>query len=248
MRPGGVAERLVQKVLERVGLTIYTARVSDCRPYLPGLALTLTKAELARARSYRLNRDREAFIVRRAIIRALLGRRLGIRASGVAFRCGWYGKPELALGASEAGISFNVSSCGEDAVFGLSEAGEIGVDIEYERSFSPLDDVAASVMDEVEFSEFAALPAHSGQTRFIRAWTVKEAYLKAIGVGLCVDPRLVGISLSGSVQVARVPAGLRPVLEDRVVSRRVARGWIAAVLLDRATVPPVPAVREEPIA
>lgn len=79
----------------------------------------------------------------------------------------------------------------------LSRPGRIGVDIEAIRSVSMslerrcLTAYEMAWLNEVE-------PGPTRDRRFFRVWTAKEAYLKALGVGLSVDPRDVTIDCYGA--------------------------------------------------
>lgn len=75
-------------------------------------------------------------------------------------------------------------------------SGRLGVDVETPRA------VSASLAQRcLAPAELAWLQQASGQarnTRFLRLWTAKEAYLKATGVGLARDPRDVIIDPTGT--------------------------------------------------
>ncbi len=78
----------------------------------------------------------------------------------------------------------------------LSRLGRIGIDIEAVRPVTTtlerrcLTEHELAWLDDIE-------PELERSHRFFRVWTAKEAYLKALGVGLSVDPREVTIDCSG---------------------------------------------------
>ena len=137
-----------------------------------------------RVRCEKIKRGREDFIAARGILRALLGRYLGVEGERLRFREeGRYGKPVLA-GEFEAALRFNVSHSGDVALYAVSGEREVGVDVERIRP-----DVEVERIAEQFFSggEIAALRALEGRDRlegFYRCWTRKEAYVKATGRGL----------------------------------------------------------------
>ena len=70
--------------------------------------------------------------------------------------------------------------------------GRIGVDVEAVRPVSPALARRCLSAGELSWLEDAA-DAAARERRFLRLWTAKEAYLKAIGTGLGTDPRTVTI-------------------------------------------------------
>lgn len=70
--------------------------------------------------------------------------------------------------------------------------GRVGVDVEAVRGVTPA--LARRCLSSAELTWLdRAADAQSREERFLRLWTAKEAYLKAIGTGLGVDPRMVSI-------------------------------------------------------
>jgi len=113
----------------------FRLRLADCDAWDAGVfAASLSAAERTRADRYRRTLDRDRFVVRRGLLRRLLGDLLGLPPAGVPLVAAAQGKPTLAGAA--ATVAFNLSHSGATALFGLAPAGEggiaasIGVDIE----------------------------------------------------------------------------------------------------------------------
>jgi 4'-phosphopantetheinyl transferase len=69
-----------------------------------------------------------------------------------------------------------------------SRCGRVGVDVEGSRAVSPA--LARRCLSTAELTWLGqARDAHGRRERFLRLWTAKEAYLKAVGTGLAADPR-----------------------------------------------------------
>ena len=110
------------------------------------------------------------------------------------------GRERLALAHDEAGApllrldggpsAWRVSSSSREniALFGLSRE-KIGVDVEVLVAMAP----AWNVLHESERAALAALPQERQGEAFLRLWTAKEAYLKALGVGLRREPSAICI-------------------------------------------------------
>jgi phosphopantetheinyl transferase len=125
--------------------------------------------------------------------RAVLASALGIEPGAVEIsrRCAHcddteHGKP-FVVGAPD--LSFSVSHSGAFALVALAESAVVGIDAETLRPRSQLDRLAARVLDTDTLAAWAKAPAAEQLTQFLRAWTAKEAYLKAVGLGIATNLR-----------------------------------------------------------
>jgi 4'-phosphopantetheinyl transferase len=154
-------------------------------------ASALDACERERAAAFVFERDRVAFVRRRAALRRILGAYLGVPAADVPIRAGDHGKPELGPPFDRAGLQFNVSNSGDLALCAVTLAGPVGIDVEQVRPMADLDGVAELVLSRNERAAFAKADEPDRLTLFHAAWTRKEAYLKARGEGLLRSPTLI---------------------------------------------------------
>ncbi len=91
---------------------------------------------------------------------------------------GQYGKPFL---PEHAEIHFNISHGDGIAACVVGER-ECGIDCERVRPYRP--NVVKRVFSEREQEFFGETPESQRNMLFFRLWTLKEAYIKAIGMGL----------------------------------------------------------------
>jgi 4'-phosphopantetheinyl transferase len=155
---------------------VYVARLDDAGPFLP----LLTDDERARAARFRLARIRDQFVAARGHLRALLGRYLGMEPRAVPVRYADGGKPHLPEGYP---LQFNLSHTDGLAVFAVGHA-RVGVDVERVRPIPDADGLVTRFFTRRECDQFQALPPAARPDAFLRAWTRKEAVLKAIGRGV----------------------------------------------------------------
>jgi 4'-phosphopantetheinyl transferase len=165
------------------------------------LALSLSQAERSRAARFRFDRERRRFIVARARLRELLAERLDVPPESIEFVYGREGKPALAERFACSGWRFNLSHCGELAVYAFSRAGEVGVDVEAVHAIAEADAIAARVFSRREHEAYRALAPTQRRLAFFRCWTRKEAFVKALGGGVSMP--------LAEVDVAHAPPGWR---------------------------------------
>jgi 4'-phosphopantetheinyl transferase len=148
---------------------------------------SLDKAEQARWRRYRHGRPRREFCLCRAALRAVLCRQLGCGNDQLAFETSPYGKPFALVRGTRVPISFNVSHSGSHGLIALAGHGRIGVDVEERRPCHDPDGAIRTAFAPAEQAELAAARGARKAELFFRLWTLKEALLKALGVGLSLD-------------------------------------------------------------
>jgi 4'-phosphopantetheinyl transferase len=151
----------------------------------------LDRHERRRAAAIASERDRLLWTRSRALLRALLARYLRVDASAVRLTGGARGKPMLAGGDRGAPreLSFNLAHSRHLALYALSAAGEVGVDVQVARDprhTASVDPVALArrAFGDAQARRLSALDAHARQDEFLRLWTRHEAELKRTGIGI----------------------------------------------------------------
>ncbi|MBA3896522.1 MAG: 4'-phosphopantetheinyl transferase superfamily protein [Sphingomonadaceae bacterium] len=144
------------------------------------LALTemLGADERIRAAHFRFARDRRRFVARRARLRQRLGAWVGRAPERLVFGASSHGKPTLA-----GGPHFSLSHSAEAMMLAIGD-GEIGCDIE--RIDDDLDwrPLAEAFFTNAERAGLAALSRMAARRAFFACWVRKEAFVKALGIGL----------------------------------------------------------------
>lgn len=141
----------------------------------------LTDEERERSLRYRSRAAAERYVVTRSLVRLVLADRLGRAPRDVPVNRTDTGKPIVT-----GGVHFNVSHSGDLILLGVSDQRDIGIDVERRRSIPRVGALVRRWLDPVERDEVARL-VRGGSTdsdAFLRVWSVKEARLKALGVGI----------------------------------------------------------------
>jgi 4'-phosphopantetheinyl transferase len=150
-------------------------------------AAVLTPEERAHYQSTWKHPKAHALAVRtRAELRRMLARETGLPPHKVPIICDAHGKPRCPH-PDAADLDFSVSHTEDCAIIALGEAAGVGVDVEQVLNEEPSEENLSIVFNEEEFRAWAALPPEQRRIAFTQAWTVKEAALKANGMGLDGD-------------------------------------------------------------
>ncbi|KEO85183.1 4'-phosphopantetheinyl transferase family protein [Tumebacillus flagellatus] len=140
---------------------------------------------------YRVDSKKIEFLLGRALLKTQIGSRLGRDPESVHFVKNDYGKLFLADAAAPA-FHFNLTHSGSVIACAFAPM-TVGVDVEYAGNDH------LSVMPTVFTAEEQAY-VHSREPderlqAFYRIWTRKEAYVKAVGMGLSISPDSFGVPI-----------------------------------------------------
>ena len=198
------------------------------------LLLTLSDDERVRADRFCFQVDRTRCIVRRGLLRVILGSYLHIEPSSLCFCYGPQGKPRLALTNHDQELHFNVSHSNNLALLAFSWQRRIGVDIEAMRPVPDLESVSKLVFSTRENVGFHLLPSEQQMEAFFDSWTCKEGYLKATGEGLSQAPSEIELSLlpGGGVRLLSVKGSQQEAKRWYLASFSPARGYKAALVVE----------------
>ncbi len=144
----------------------------------------LTEDELQRAQRFYFERDRHRFIMCRGGLRTILAKYCQCDPRELRFDYGPHGKPILLAPLLDESLYFNVSHSHDLALIGLQAGHELGVDVEHVREIHEMERIAQRYFTPREQAMLQQMPPSQRTLGFLRAWTRKEAMLKAIGVGL----------------------------------------------------------------
>lgn len=182
MASGDVGARLGTVAAPRAVADVWFAWVGDhardvdrfSREYLSG-------EESARLPEYRFREAAERYVVTRSLVRIVLSEHLGVLPREIRVSRTDTGKPVIT-----DGVHFNVSHSGDLILMAVSASRPVGVDVERKREVERVDALVARWLTEAERTELARLTSRGATVSdaFLRVWSLKEARLKALGVGI----------------------------------------------------------------
>jgi 4'-phosphopantetheinyl transferase len=195
------------------------------------LWLLLSDVERQRAERFRYAKHRHRYIVARASLRQLLAERLRIAPQAVELVETSYGKPRLAPTHGSADLEFNLSHSEDLAVYAFANGRAVGVDIELIREFPDADNLAENFFSPQEIAALGSLSPDRRSLAFLACWTRKEAFVKALGLGLScpLDAFDVTIEPHAPARVTRVEAQIGRVADWTLQSFTPHKSYIAAV-------------------
>lgn len=144
----------------------------------------LTDADRHRGERIADEGKRRLYLGGRAGMRLLLSAYTGIAATEIRFGYGPRGKPVLLNETPGPVPLFNYTLSRDKVLYALSVDRELGVDMEALPRRTAATRMAARKLTRAERIAWRALPAALGNDAMLCCWTRKEAYGKALGVGI----------------------------------------------------------------
>jgi 4'-phosphopantetheinyl transferase len=221
--------RVKELVLPEGEIHIWRANLALETAVLDRLRAVLSPDEQSRAARFHFARDRDHFIACRGALRMLLGAYLNISPDALEFCYGIHGKPALRVDDSQLSTRFNISHADGLAVLAFARGREVGIDLEPISAEFPGEEIAARYFSARELAELRALPLAQRAEGFSLCWTRKEAYAKALGLGLQIKLNSFSVSLTpGQPEELQSEDSRRWILR----SFRPASHFVAAVVSD----------------
>jgi 4'-phosphopantetheinyl transferase len=159
-----------------------------------------------RAQSQRCSPDvRRRTVVARGALRAVLARYLDRSPELLRFARHPSGKPTLAATSNQQ-LHFSVARSNGCCLIAVTTTGPVGVDVEQLVPLPDLDAIARRYFAPEESAEILRLSGARKLEAFYRCWVLKEAYLKATGIGLTGLPG-VSVALHARPTLCRTDEG-----------------------------------------
>ena len=211
---------------------VWRLRLEPARAALGTLAGTLSADEHRRAGAFACARDRDRFVARRGLLRLLLARYVDCAPADLAFAYGPHGKPELAVPSGDPPVTVSWSHSSGLGLYALARGRRVGVDVEARRDLPEAGGVADLCFSPRERSALAARPRGDLTAAVLRGWTVKEAYVKAVGAGLSRPLDSVEVGSHGPPALLAIDGD--PALAAGWSVHRLApdAGYVAAVVVE----------------
>lgn len=153
-------------------------------PHWPRLEALLAEEERQRASRFHFEHDRQCYIAAHALGRRLLSHWAGGEPADWRFVTGDHGKPEVVGPEGLPRLRLNLSHTRGLAAVALTEEHDIGIDVEWLAREADCLGLGQRFFAAAECQVLLQSAPERLTETFLSFWTLKEAYVKAIGKGL----------------------------------------------------------------
>jgi 4'-phosphopantetheinyl transferase len=142
----------------------------------------LSDDERARRDRFRAQRDRDEYAAAHALLRTMLSTFGDRPPDAWRFAAGPHGKPALA--GADARLSFNLSHARGLVACAVTTGADVGIDVEAVTRAIDWRAIASRYFSPEEVSAIERADPTAQTIRFFELWTLKEAFIKALGLGM----------------------------------------------------------------
>lgn len=149
----------------------------------------MSAKERERFDRYQFSKHKHEFLLGRYLLRSVLSLYSDVSPQNWVFEYNDYGKPSIAASLQDEmtlPLYFNLSHSRGKLVLAVARYKSIGVDIEYGLKARRIEKIAGRYFSPIEVQEINSLPQQHRLMRFYDLWSLKEAYIKACGLGLAI--------------------------------------------------------------
>lgn len=158
----------------------YAFNISNVRQdnFFDELRKKISNQRDRRIDNFYFEKDRIRCLYAEILLRYALSE-FGIENDSILIECDINGKPTL---TNAKNIFFNLSHSGDWIVCALSSS-EVGIDVE-EIKDNQIMDISRNCLTDLEYSQLCDCEQCEQLSKFYSFWTLKESYVKNIGLGM----------------------------------------------------------------
>jgi 4'-phosphopantetheinyl transferase len=128
---------------------------------------------------------RNRWVRSRVALRRIIATHCKLEPADIRFEYGPFGKPRLpAANRKGPPVHFNMTRSGNMCLIAICHDRPIGIDVEQLAPHGAVDRIARQLFTPEETVAIERLVGLARERAFLNVWTRKEAYLKAVGLGL----------------------------------------------------------------
>lgn len=165
--------------------------------------------ERARHARFVFPRDQHIYLVARALVRTTLSQYADVEPEAWIFQAGPYGRPEISGAPGVPPLRFSLSHTAGLVALAVASQADVGIDVEGINARASGLDIASRYFAPSEAADLQALEAEKQGHAFLEYWTLKEAYIKATGLGLSMPLKSFAFQLTDPpvISFERSPGG-----------------------------------------
>ena len=144
----------------------------------------LSIEEIAKYKRFHFEKDRHSYLISHALVRKVLSSYCNVKPDEWDFTNNQHGKPDISSEIKCPALKFNLSHTDGMSVCVVSLESDCGIDVENIQRKSRTSAVADRMFAPAEVATMQSSKDDEVQRKFFEFWTLREAYVKAIGTGL----------------------------------------------------------------
>jgi len=164
----------------------------------------LSPEERAQHGRFRFEKHRHTYLISHALVRQALSLITQVEPEKFSFKTNAYGKPFVAAPAQQQAVHFNLSHTEGLAAVAISRRTELGIDVENIHRQDMTQALAEQFFAPEECLAVAQTREHERSAKMLEFWTLKESYIKAVGMGLSIELYSFAFKLATATQAARL--------------------------------------------
>jgi len=221
----------IHPVIETPHVHVWRIDLHTAPAQLERLLGLLDDAEVRRAQQFRFERHRRRFITGRGVMRILLGRYTGRLPQALDLSYNPHGKPSLKDAGS---LEFNFTNSRDLALLCVARQRQLGIDLEHLGRHADYAGIVNRFFAEREVEELFSIPEGRRHAAFLTGWTRKEAYIKALGMGLSLPLGKFAVTIDPEVAPSLISADDMPDEPDRWAFRHLEPepGYVASLAVE----------------
>lgn len=144
----------------------------------------LSNEEREKYQRFHFDKDRHSYLISHVLVRKTLSRYCEVLPEKWQFTFNQHGKPEVSPKIQCPNLKFNLSHADGMSACVVTLGNDCGVDVENIQRKNKLDAVAKRMFAGKELEVILNSDGENKQKNFFNFWTLREAYVKALGTGL----------------------------------------------------------------
>ncbi len=174
-------------------IIVWIAHVSKVQDALAAMDSCLDHRDRERAAKFKFPADRARFTLGRGMVRKCLGHYLEQPPETIELDYTDRGRP---IYPADERLQFSISHTQDLVGVALTDGASIGIDLEAISPHLDLLELAERIFSPNDLAIFQAYSNREKVAAFYRAWTRKEAYLKARGEGIAEGLQEISVSMA----------------------------------------------------
>lgn len=164
---------------------MFFVRTKDVRD-TAALRALLSPDEAAKMGRFFQAENAHEYLAAHALLRLALSRFAAVDPRAWAFDAEAFGRPVIAGPVGAPPLTFSLSHTNGLVACAVAHNRQVGVDVEWQARATDGLSIAEQFFSAAEVAWLRAQPQAEQPHNFLQLWTLKEAYLKARGVGLAL--------------------------------------------------------------